>query len=394
MRIPLVVAVVMLLLQLTIDTYIFSVAWRRVRKLFWAKFQIAESAFFLIYAIVILCLPIRGDGEIIHVAMWMIFLYLSVYFGKFTFVIFDLMASIPKLFHRKRVRWLSWVGAALAAMVVLAMLWGALVNRFRLKVNEVDVEIDGLPADFHGYKIAQISDLHVGTFGSDTTFVARLVDRVNALEPNLIVFTGDIVNRRSCELQPFVATLARLDAPDGVISILGNHDYGDYFNWSTPEEKEENMQLLYDLQLSMGWELLDNTSETIFGQNSTDSLVIIGVENWGEPPFPQYGNLEEAYPTLADPSVKILLSHNPVHWVKEIAPSDSVNIALTLSGHTHAMQCEVAGISPAALRYPHCWAGLHTDSLNRKLYVNIGAGTVGFPMRLGATPEITLITLK
>lgn len=394
MRIPLILAIVMLLVQLTLDTYIFSVAWRRVRKLFWAKFQIAESAFFLVYAIVILCLPIRGDSGIIHVAMWMIFLYLTVYFGKLTFVIFDLLASIPKLFHRKRLSILSWIGAIAAGVLVLSMLWGAFINRFRLQVNEIEIEVPDLPESFAGYRIVQISDLHVGTFGADTTFVAKLVDKVNSLEPNLIVFTGDIVNQKSSELEPFVAPLSRLSAPDGVFSILGNHDYGDYYNWPSPEAKEENMQQLYDLQLAMGWELLDNTSETIFGQNAADSLIIIGVENWGEPPFPQYGNLQEAYPSLADSTVKVLLSHNPMHWVKEIEPVDSVNIALTLSGHTHAMQCEVGGISPAALRYPHCWEGLYSDNHNRKLYVNIGAGTVGFPMRLGATPEITVFTLK
>lgn len=386
-------AVVMLLMQLAIDTYIFSVIWHRVRKLFWAKFQIAEGIFFLAYAIIIVCLPLRSSDGAIHVAMWLIFFYMVVYVGKLLFVLFDLLAQVPRLMHKRRLKWLSRAGIAVAVAVVLAMLWGTFVNRFRLNVNEVEVTVANLPESFQGYKIAQISDLHVGTYGSDTTFVAKLVERVNALEPDLIVFTGDIVNQRAAELEPFVGTLSRLWAPDGVFSILGNHDYGDYFNWPSDEAKEENMQQLFDLQIAMGWELLDNTSETIFGQNAADSLVIIGVENWGEPPFPQYGNLQEAYATLADPAVKILLSHNPMHWIMEVSATDSINIALTLSGHTHAMQCKVGRISPAALRYPGCWAGLYTDSLDRKLYVNTGIGTVGFPMRLGATPEITLIKL-
>lgn len=387
-------ALVMLLVQLVLDTYIFSVAKKRARKPFWAKFQMAESAFFLIYAIAILCLPIRHGGEIMHVAMWMVFLYITVYAGKLVFVIFDVLAQVPRMFHAKRMRWLSRAGIALACITSLSMLWGAFVNRFRLQVTEAEVEIAGLPESFRGYRIAQISDLHVGTFGSDTTFVSKLVDRVNCLKPDLIVFTGDIVSQTADELEPFVAPLSRLSAPDGVLSILGNHDYGDYLDWPSADAKEANMQRLFDLQIEMGWELLDNTSETIYGENASDSIVIIGVENWGEPPFPQYGNLQEAYPALGDSATKILLSHNPMHWMKEVSPTDSINIALTLSGHTHAMQCEVWGISPAALRYPHCWAGLYTDSLNRNLYVNIGAGTVGFPMRVGATPEITIITLR
>lgn len=383
-----------LLLQVTTDAYIFFAAWQRSRRLNAAKFQLLQSAFFLIYIVVFLCLPKRGESDqLLQVAMWMLFFYLTVYVGKIIFVIFDLIASVPKLWGGKRVNGISIAGIVVGIIAFLAMWWGALINRFQVQVNEVTIRVDGLPQSFTGYRIAQISDLHVGTFGQDTTFVRKLVETVNSQNPDLIVFTGDIVNRCSDELKPFVDALSRLDAKDGVFSILGNHDYGDYIDWPSEQDKELNMEQLMDLQLDMNWELLTNSSTVIYGDNPTDSLVIIGVENWGEPPFPTYGDLLTAYPTPGDSAVKVLLSHNPVHWQREIEPVDSLKIDLTLSGHTHAMQVAIGRVSPAALRY-ETWSGLYESKDGRRpLYVNIGAGAVGVPMRIGATPEVTIFTL-
>lgn len=394
MRVPLALAFVIFLFQVATDYYLLDAARKRCRSPRVAIFQLCEAAFFLIYISVWLCLPKRSDSNsFLLVQMWLIFAYLTVYVGKALFVLTDLLASLPKLWGRKRLSPLSWAGAALAVTVFVAMWWGALVNRHRTQVNEVTVEVPGLGESFRGYRVAQISDLHVGTFGSDTTFVHALVEEVNALNPNLIVFTGDIVNRQTSELLPFVKPLSRLSAPDGVISILGNHDYGDYFNWPSERAKEQNMEWLMDLQIEMGWELLTNSSAVIYGEHPADSIVIVGVENWGDPPFPRYGSLADAYATPSDSAVKLLLTHNPAHWVEEIAPADSMRFALTLSGHTHAMQMEVAGLSPAVWRY-RTWGGMyHSEDSMRPLYVNIGAGTVGIPMRLGATPEITLFTL-
>jgi predicted MPP superfamily phosphohydrolase len=283
----------------------------------------------------------------------------------------------------------------MATIVFGSIIWGAAINRFQLQVNNVDIEISDLPDSFNGYRIAQISDLHVGTFGNDTTFVSKMVDRINALDCNLVVFTGDIVNQHTQELRPFVKTLRRITPPDGVISILGNHDYGDYYKWASDTDKEVNMQALLDKQIDMGWELLTNNSTTIFSDVPSDSIVIIGVENWGDPPFSQLGDLRAAYPNLSDSATKILLTHNPMHWKSEVENNDSCNIHLTLSGHTHAMQVNIAGISPAAIRYPKCWAGRHVSADGKRtLYVNTGIGTVGLPMRIGATPEITVFTLK
>lgn len=396
MRIPLILAILLLIIQLATDTYLFHIARRRLKKPGWAKFQLYESLFFGIYVIVIFFYPARtGASESgLTTLMWLIFVYLMVYFAKAGLVLFDLLASLPKLFGRKRVKGLTVCGEILAVMVVLLMSWGAWINRFRIQVNEIDLKIADLPAAFNGYRIAQISDLHLGTFGSDTTFVHNLVERVNDLKPDLIVFTGDIVNQRASEAEPFISSLSRLQAPDGVFSILGNHDYGGYVDWSSDAEYEENLERIFDQQIEMGWELLTNSSEIIYSREGADSLVIVGVENWGDPPFPQYGIIDAAYPTSNDKAVKILLTHNPRHWTDIVAQSDSLNYALTLSGHTHAMQLELFGLSPAAFRYPGCWGGLYQAHDGRYLYVNIGAGCVGMPMRIGATPEITLFTLK
>lgn len=394
MRLPVIMILLCLLLQVATDAYLFFIAWQRSRKLRAAKFQLWESAFFLVYIVVFLCLPRRGESDLmISISMWMLFVYLTVYAGKITFIIFDLLASLPLLWHKKRVRSVSVIGVVMGVCAFLLMWWGALVNRFRIDVNEVSVRIENLPAGFTGYRIAQISDLHLGTFGSDTTFVHKLVETVNGLHPDMVVFTGDIVNRRSEELRPFVSVLGRLEAKDGVFSILGNHDYGDYVDWDSPEEKELNMEQLMDMQLEMNWELLTNSSAVVYGDQAGDSIVIIGTENWGDAPFPTYGNLRTAYSTPADSAVKILLTHNPVHWQSEVAPVDSLKIDLTLSGHTHAMQIAVGRLSPASMRY-ETWGGMYdSPDGKRPLYVNIGAGAVGIPMRIGATPEITVFTL-
>lgn len=394
MRLPVVLLISLMAIQLLIDSYLYIICRKRSRKTNATKHMLWQGVFFLIYIIAVICLPKRGnDDTMLAVSMWMLFVYLTVYAGKLTFIVFDLVASLPRLWHGRRWRWMSIAGAVCALTVAGTMWWGALVNRRNIQVKEVEIEVENLPQSFHGYRIAQISDLHVGTWGNDTTFVKALANSVNALSPDIIFFTGDIVNRHSTELQPFVQSLGTLSAKDGVVSILGNHDYGDYMDWPSDAEKETNMELLMDLQIEMGWELLTNSSLTIYGQSAQDSLVVIGVENWGDPPFPTYGNLPEAYPTPGDSAVKILLTHNPAHWDREIAPVDSLNIALTLSGHTHAMQASAGHFSPAVWRYKH-WGGKYDSPDGRRpLYVNIGAGCVGIPMRLGATPEITVFTL-
>lgn len=391
MRLPLLILIPAVLLCILADWYIYRILRDRCTRRLWPQLQLWSAVACLVFVIVIGCMPVRsGDDTLLRAVMWMLYTYISIYLSKFIFVAIDLIASIPRLWRGHRWRILSWAGA-LAAFVVFGTMWyGALVGRFNIRTKRIDVYSEQIPAAFDGFTIAQISDLHTGTYGTDTSFICKLVGEINSLHPDMVVFTGDIVNRRSEELAPFIHALGRIYAPYGVYSILGNHDYGDYSEWPSQSAKDANLSLLKDMQARMGWHMLNNSHCPI--ALDSDTIMLIGVENVGDPPFHTYGSLAKAYPDISDPRPKILLSHNPAHWDTEIQDNKAANILLTMSGHTHAMQIMLGDISPAALRYRH-WGGLYTDADGKKLYVNIGTGEVGFPARIGATPEITLFTL-
>lgn len=359
------------------------------------KWRIGYAAFSSVCLLTLIATVIApkktGDDAHLRTLMWIIFGYLSIYMPKIiASALMLLRMALAKLLHRP-LRGISYGGVAIGLGTFALMWWGALFNRYNLDVREVTVDIEGLPTAFDGYRIAQISDLHVGSLaGENPAFLTDIVECVNAQRPDAIVFTGDIVNRHSPELKPYTDILSRLHAADGVYSIMGNHDYGDYHRWHSPDSKQADIDSLQAMQASMGWLMLNNDHTWL--RRGSDSLALIGVENIGDPPFHIYGSLRHAYPNIADGNTKILLSHNPIHWSDSIAGRADANIALTLSGHTHAMQVELLGISLAAMRYDR-WGGLYTDSLGRHLYVNIGLGVVGLPARIGATPEITVLTL-
>lgn len=407
MRIPMVMAAVMLLISFAIDFYIVCDIRRNGRRKIWWKIYAGTAVACWAFIIVMIFQPIRSeDSGILHV-MWALYCYLSLYVAKLVYVVVSLIGHILKRLTRRRRVGIAtqWCGLVAAIAIIGVMAAGALYTRYHIQVNRVDVSSPKVPEAFNGYTIAQISDLHVGTWGNDTTFISHLVDSVNSLHPDLIVFTGDIVNRESSEIEPFTSVLSRLKARDGVLSILGNHDYGDYVDWKNPTEREENNRRLAVAQKEMGWDLLNN--RRVFVGRDTDSIMVIGVENWGDPPFPVYGNLETALPATEDSvynqndnNFKILLTHNPEHWNQVV--SHTTNIDLSLAGHTHAMQMMIAlggwKWSPARYRYTQ-WGGMYERENNNgeltRLYVNIGAGEVGMPARLmSAYPEITLFTLK
>lgn len=393
MRLPYPLLWTLIFVNGAVDTYIYLALKKRLHNRAWSDIQAISAIVFAVALLVLIVMPVRTTGEgVMQGLMWFLFVYISVYVPKYLYVVCDLVSLLPLIWKGTRWRWLGRAGAAIGVMIFVGLWWGALVTRFSINTERVTVTDSQLPRAFDGLTIAQISDLHLGTYGNDTAFVSKMVDHVNALHPDLIVFTGDLVNRSSEEAVPFVKPLSRLHAPLGVFSILGNHDYGDYMDWPDAQAKADNMALLKRLQKSMGWHMLNNEHTTFV--NGHDSLVLIGVENIGDPPFKVYGSLRKAYPNLGDGRFKVLLTHNPAHWDDSIQNQRGANVALTLSGHTHAMQMRALGLSPAALRYRH-WGGMYTDRTDHTLYVNIGMGTVGYPARFGsAYPEVTLITLR
>ena len=390
MRLPVLFTLITLAFGLMVDRYIIRRYFRRPTLL--KSIYIIASILLSIVMLVVVIMPKKSvSGTFLITLMWVIFTYFSVYLPKDLMALFALVQQgLGALLHRP-LRGIAIAGLVASATLFGMLWWGALVTRNSIKVNTVNIEIPDLPRQFDGYRIVQLSDIHTGSLCRSSKFLDKMVERVEELHPDIIFFTGDIVNRHSAELRPFTTALSALHAPDGVWSVMGNHDYGEYYRWNSDTERLADIDSLKQMQQQMGWRMLNNDNATI--KRGNDSIVVIGVENIGEPPFSSYGNLHQAYSTVNDSTTKILLTHNPRHWTDSISNQPNQNIALTLSGHTHAMQFKLLGWSPASWRY-HTWGGLYADSLDRKLYVNTGLGEVAFPARIGATPEITLFILS
>lgn len=335
---------------------------------------------------------------------------MTVLFPKILFVILWTIFVWP--FFRLKIASYNFLSACILATVLGGIiLHGGLKERFQVQVNRVEIICPRLPRSFDGYRIAQISDLHLGSLSKkDTTFIRRVTDSIVALQPDIVCFTGDLVNCESQEARPFIDELHRMRTRrHQVFAILGNHDYADYARTMPDSLHQADADTLRHLIAAAGWTLLDNRSEIIRHRaeraantyyDPTEYIRIVGVGNIGEPPFTTYGNLRKALASLPDnkkgadttsvPPFTILLSHNPTHWRQEILPETQID--LMLAGHTHGMQIKIAGFSPAIWKYKE-WGGLYTEN-DQHLYVNTGLGTVGFPARIGLKPEITLITLR
>lgn len=291
-----------------------------------------------------------------------------------------------------RSTFLTRMGLTLASVQLGAFIYGIAKGRYDFRVEKQVIEFDNLPEEFDGFTIAQISDIHIGSFFNNKVAVKKGIDIVNDLGAEVIFFTGDLVNNYAWELDGMKDTLARLKAPMGVYSILGNHDYGDYVKWKSDEEKATNLQKLKDTQKEMGFELLVNDCKKLHRNGKTIDL--LGIENWGKGGFAKYGDLDKAMSQAEKDSFKILLSHDPSHWDEQVLGKTDIDLAL--AGHTHGMQygVEIAGIkwSPVKYRYPR-WGGLYQEG-KQFLYVNRGFGYIGFPGRVGMPPEITFIEFR
>lgn len=292
-----------------------------------------------------------------------------------------------------RGKFISYSALGLAAIPFSTMLFGMVKTAFDFKLRRVKIPIANLPEAFEGMKIIQISDIHSGSFISAAHF-KNAVELINKENPDAIFFTGDLVNDRSSEAEPFIEVWKELKSKFGVFSILGNHDYGDYVIWENAEDKKANFARLLEIHREMGWDLLRNEHRIL--EKDGQKIALLGVENWGSSlRFPKKGDMQAAQNNLEAVPVKILLSHDPSHWDAVITQTYK-DIDLTLSGHTHGFQfgIEIPGIkwSPSQYVYPH-WAGHYTQN-NQHLYVNRGLGFLGYLGRVGIRPEITILELS
>ena len=306
---------------------------------------------------------------------------------------YNKLASSGESFHLpSRRKFISQMALGIAAIPFASMLYGMIKGKYNFRVLNYTLYFDDLPDAFDGYKITQISDIHSGSF-DNTDKIDYAVDLINEQASDAILFTGDMVNNMANEMEPWIDTFSKLKAKNGMYSVLGNHDYGDYVRWESDDLKRKNLELLKDIQKQIGFDLL--MDEHRFIEKDGERIAIIGVENWGKG-FKQKGDIDKAIKGLDSSDFKIVMSHDPTHWNEVIVPHED-HFHLTLSGHTHGMQfgIEIPGLikwSPVKWRYKH-WAGIY-EQANQFINVNRGFGFLAYPGRVGIWPEITVIELK
>lgn len=332
--------------------------------------------------------------------------YFSKLFGVFFLLIDDgqrLVRWVAKYFSKEpantlpgevisRSQFLTNAALAATAIPFGAMAYGIISGAHDYRVRRVSLKLPNLPKSFDGVRIAQVSDIHSGSFFNKTA-VKGGVEMVMKERPDMIFFTGDLVNNEADEVKEYIDVFNKLRAPLGVYSITGNHDYGDYKSWVSKEAKLQNFKDLIESHKLLGFDLLMN--ENRFIEQGGEKLAVLGIENWGNGRFSKYGKLDQAYAGTEEASTKILLSHDPSHWDAQVRPTYK-DIDLMLSGHTHGFQfgVEIGGFkwSPSQYAYKQ-WAGLYKEG-EQYLYVNRGFGYLGYPGRVGMPPEITILELK
>ena len=290
-----------------------------------------------------------------------------------------------------RNEFLSKAALAVGAVPAATFAFGIISGAHDYRVEKISLKIPNLPKAFKGMRIAQVSDIHTGSFFNKTA-VKGGVEMMMREKADVIFFTGDLVNNEAKEVKDYFEIFSKLKAPLGVFSTLGNHDYGDYVRWNSPAAKKQNLKDLMKAHELMGYDLL--MDEHRFIEESGEKLAIIGVQNIGVGRFPWYGNLGKAYAGTEEASTKLLLSHDPTHWNAEVTKKFK-DIDVAFAGHTHGSQFGVKignyKWSPAQYVYKQ-WAGLYKEG-EQQIYVNRGYGYLGYPGRVGMPPEITVFTL-
>jgi predicted MPP superfamily phosphohydrolase len=393
------------IMALIIEIYFFQAiktafknSIKTTKRWIWRAYYLT-SIISLIYILIALIIPISEWPK-----------FFRVYVTSFLFIIvFSKMMGLPFLiaddFWRagrwtvkkisksnypiNRKEFLSKAAILFAGIPFATMLYGMIKGAFEFKIFKEKIISPKFPSAFNGLKIVQISDLHLGSFTSAEP-LEKAIDLINQQEADYILFTGDLVNEKTDEAYPFIETLKKLKAKNGIFSVLGNHDYGDYIQWPSDAAKQENLKAMHKVHSDLGWKLLLNEHQII--EKDGEKIAVIGVENWGMGRFPKYGKLDIAYKGTENISFKILLSHDPSHWDNQIK-KEFKDINLTLSGHTHGMQfgVEIPGFKWSPVQYVYKqWAGLYEEN-NQLLYVNRGLGFIGYAGRVGIMPEITVL---
>ena len=311
-------------------------------------------------------------------------------FTRFVEFGFKYFTAKENYFPERR-KFISTTALAAAGIFSLLAIDGIIFGKYRHTVRKVKLRFKNLPENFKGYKIVQISDVHSGSFFNPQK-LQKAIDLINEQDADVVLFTGDMVNNYADEFKPFIPLFKSIKAKDGKFSILGNHDYGDYGAWNSREEKAQNIPTLKNYQAEAGFKMLRN--ENIALEKNGEKIYLLGVENCGIKPFPQYGDLDKALKGVPEDAIKVLMSHDPTHF-DEVVKKHKTHVHLTLSGHTHGMQfgLDLKNIkwSPVKFKYKK-WADLY-ESEGKYLYVNRGFGVIAYPGRVGINPEITVIEL-
>jgi uncharacterized protein len=322
------------------------------------------------------------------------------YFNAILFIIFivniplsfSLIFTYIFKFKQRSNRIIPYMGFIISNSIGLVMLYGTFFGVKEINVNHINIYFNDLPQGFHNYKIVQISDIHFGNSVYSEKIIEKTNKKIENIDFDLLLFTGDIVNNFSNELNGCVDIFRKFTTGRQCYSVLGNHDYGDYMKWDSEEKKQENFNEIVSYNKQLGFNILRN--EHVVIKNKGDSIFLIGTENWGHPPFPQYADLSKAMYGIPQGAFTILMTHDPAHWESKVNGKRDIN--LTLSGHSHGLQW---GIKPAGITFSLAyltlchWGGLY-DNENGVLNVNTGLGTVGVPWRIDMPAEITVLTLK
>ena len=400
--------IIPILIFTLVEYYSFQTIKTVTRSKVFLAIYVITSLAFIAYLFYFFFTHERGQGQN-RQTLWTMGFFLLIYLPKIILTIVLLSEDVFRLFQGtithfmgdvkstsflpERRKFISQIALGLAAIPFTSLLYGITIGKYNFKVKKKTLFFPDLPESFNGTTITQISDIHSGSF-DDQEKIEYAINLINEQQSDLVLFTGDIVNTHAKEMHPWVDVFKKIHNPLlGKYSVLGNHDYGEYFHWNSQEEKDANFEAIKDLHRQIDFKLLLN--ENVELKRGADSIRLIGVENWGMH-FKKAGDLAKASEGVSKEDFKILMSHDPSHWENEVKHHED-NYHLTLSGHTHGFQfgIEIPGWikwSPVQYVYKQ-WAGLY-ENLGRYVYVNRGFGFHAYPGRVGIMPEITVIELK